>query len=56
MKKVPEGLKLDSLIIKETLMVLTQEKKGVVQFCKRTEILLLVTVAYKKIFFAFLGF
>lgn len=37
-------------------MVLKQEKKDVVQFCERPEILLLVEVAnFKKMVFAFLG-
>lgn len=35
-------------------MVLKQEKKDVVQFCKHLEILLLAKIADKKIFFAFL--
>lgn len=37
-------------------MVLKQEKKDVVQFCERSEILLLVEAAdFKKMVFAFLG-
>lgn len=40
----------------KTLMVLKQEKKDVVQFCERSEILLLVEAAdFKKMVFAFLG-
>lgn len=58
MKTIPgKGLKLYSSTIQETLMVLKQEKKDVVQFCERSEILLLVKAAdFKKMVFAFLDF
>lgn len=52
-KILGEGLKLYSLTIKETLVLLKQETEDAFQFCKHPEILLFVKGADTKLILAF---